>query len=53
MFHIFYKSSGEETEQWKLYGTFQTEAEWEKELVHIRFLRSMSPVYLKRVSGNL
>ena len=47
MFKVLIRSSNEG--KWSVYGEFASEAEWERELPHIRFLSSMGPVYLKRV----
>ena len=47
MFKVLIRSSN--TAEWSVYGEFASEQEWKAELPHIRFLRSMGPVYLKRV----
>lgn len=49
MFQIFIKLNNEA--DWELYGTFQNDAEWQKEEAHIALLRSIAPIYLKRVIG--
>jgi hypothetical protein len=45
-FRIYTRTRNDQ--DWVLYGTFNTESEWERELAHVKFLRSIGPLYIKR-----
>jgi hypothetical protein len=46
MFKIFFRTNNEA--EWELYGEFTAE-QWNREQGHIRFLRSMGPLYLRQI----